>query len=147
MSFSEAANLLGEMVGVGSHPGGWNQMSTLTRDQVDTKLRSALKRVSRLVKEHHHESMDTPYPPSSQIGEYPHRRTGDLQRSLKTTLRNVSADHKELRFTYDEAIAKHRGYYYPKRLVLSRLYVLDVAESLRQDIEDILETPVTIFPI
>ena len=57
---------------------GLDAIENNIRRRADTALRDIADDIVADIKE----SIDTPYPPASRWGNPPHRRTGDLQRSI-----------------------------------------------------------------
>ena len=54
----------------------------LTR-RVKKRIKFNMEGIGRLLVANLAQAVSTPYPPASRVGEMPHRRTGDLQKSFK----------------------------------------------------------------
>lgn len=155
MSAEEVAFWLGEMAGVTPSGGKWDTMESITKNQNDNRMKAALRRVDKLVREKHFDVMGNQYPEyKSKPNQYPARRTGDLQGSLLTTLELPKKGMRRLRFEYMADIATHRGYYYPKKLFAEsgkpgsgRKSVEHLMYEMIDEIHDILQTPFNITPL
>lgn len=157
MDFETVAFWLGELAGVTPKGGKWDTMESILKNQHDKRMKAALRRVDKLVRDRHWDVFNRQYPGyKSQVGDYPARRTGDLQGSLHSVMEFPKKGVRRLRFEYMQDIATHPtpidGYYYPQKLFSNgkgggRKSVENLMYEMIDEIHDILQVPFDIVSL
>lgn len=158
MSLHNVAFLLGEIAGVIPDGSNWDAMEYIKNNKkYDAEMKSRFRKVDKLIREEHFKVMGQQYPGyKSSVGDYPARRTGDLQGSFLTTmlLPQKGTGARTLRMEYMADVATHKGYYYPKKLFSTsgnknggRKNVENLVYELIDEIDSILKVPFDITPL
>lgn len=154
MDFEAVAFWLGELAGVTPKGGKWDTMESIVNNQTDKRMKAALRRVDKLVRDKHWDAFNQQYPGyKSTSGKYPARRTGDLQGSLHSVMEFPKKGVRRLRFEYMPAIATHNEFYYPKKLFAEsgkgggRKSVEHLMYEMIDEIHDILQVSFDITPL
>lgn len=89
--------------------------------------------VGALLAERHRESLGESYPPASQPGEFPHRRTGLLQTSVDYEPKTADEVIRtgSVKVAYDLDVAPHAQY----MSGMDRLGISDTKERIRGELE------------
>lgn len=154
MDFEAVAFWLGELAGVTPKGGKWDTMESIVNNQTDKRMKAALRRVDKLVRDKHWNAFNQQYPGyKSTSGKYPARRTGDLQGSLHSVMEFPKKGVRRLRFEYMPDIATHSEFYYPKKLFAEsgkgggRKSVEHLMYEMIDEIHDILQVSFDITPL